>query len=73
MLGICAEDAGAGIAALKAWVSALKLPRGLLHGADEGGVPIDMDTFGPVYIKYNSLASATDPAGKPRVGWGVGG
>lgn len=52
MLGICAPSAQEGIAALKAWVTALELPRGLLHGMDKDGVPIDLS--GSVYIKYNS-------------------
>ena len=64
MLGICADDAAAGIATLKAWVSELHLPRGVLHGMDKDGVPIDMSEFGAVYIKYNSHSSASgDPAG----------
>eukprot|EP00536_Pseudo-nitzschia_multiseries_P006516 jgi/Psemu1/296271/fgenesh1_pm.139_\ len=52
MLGICASSAEEGVATLKAWVSALELPRGLLHGMDKDGVPIDLS--GGVYIKYNS-------------------
>lgn len=52
MLGICAASAAQGIATLKSWVTALSLPRGLLHGMDKDGVPIDLD--GAVYIKYNS-------------------
>jgi hypothetical protein len=52
MLGICASSTAEGIATLKAWVTALRLPRGLLHGMDVDGVPIEM-TQG-VYIKYNS-------------------
>eukprot|EP00966_Prymnesium_polylepis_P252283 5832592-Prymnesium_polylepis.1 len=63
-LGICASDATAGIQALKAWVTALGLPKGPLHGMDKGGVPLDMSTFGAVYIKYNSRpGSAADPPG----------
>ena len=38
MLGICAPDAAAGLAALKAWVTDLGLPRGKLHGLDIDGV-----------------------------------
>ena len=38
MLGLCAEDATAGVAALKAWTTALGLPRRLLHGMDTNGV-----------------------------------
>ncbi len=52
LLGICASSAEEGVAALKAWVTALSLPRGLLHGMDKDGVPIDLS--GGVYIKYNS-------------------
>jgi hypothetical protein len=52
MLGICAPNAQEGVAALKAWVTALALPRGLLHGMDKDGVPIDLS--GAVYVKYNS-------------------
>jgi hypothetical protein len=54
MLGLCADDAVAGVAALKAWVEGLRLPKGRLHGMDREGVPLDMASFGPVYIKYNS-------------------
>jgi Domain of unknown function (DUF1824) len=52
MLGICAPSLAEGIATLKAWVTMLKLPRGLLHGADKDGVQVQFD--GGVYIKYNS-------------------
>ena len=52
MLGICASSASDGIQALKSWVSALELPRGLLHGMDKDGLPLEIE--GPVYIKYNS-------------------
>ena len=52
MLGICASSIGEGIATLKSWVTALELPRGLLHGADKDGVPLEFS--GGVYIKYNS-------------------
>ena len=54
MLGICSDDASSGLAILKAWTRRLDLPRGLLHGMDDGGVPLDMRDFGAVYIKYNS-------------------
>ena len=63
MLGICADDATSGVAMLKAWVTALDLPRGVLHGMDRDGVPIDMSTFGSVYIKYNSHPTSQDAAG----------
>jgi hypothetical protein len=52
MLGICAPSAQKAIATLKSWVTTLELPRGLLHGMDKDGVPIELD--GGVYIKYNS-------------------
>ena len=71
ILGICAEDAMDGVAALKAWVTALGLPKGPLHGMDREGVPLDMSTFGSVYIKYNSLpppaGGLTDPPGTARL------
>ena len=64
MLGFCADDAAAGVAALKAWVTALGLPKGTLHGMDRDGVPLDMTTFGAVYIKYSSQSlSPGDPPG----------
>merc|ERR1712232_553347 len=43
-------------------VTALGLPKGPLHGMDEDGVPLDMSTFGPVYIKYNSNWANSDAA-----------
>ena len=52
MLGICASSTAEGIAALKTWVTVLELPRGLLHGMDENGVPLEIE--GGVYIKYNT-------------------
>jgi Domain of unknown function (DUF1824) len=52
LLGICASSASEGINALKEWVTTLQLPRGLLHGMDQDGVPLTFD--GGVYIKYNS-------------------
>lgn len=52
MLGICGKSPEEAIAALKAWVTALELPRGLLHGMDKDGVPLQLE--GGVYIKYNS-------------------
>lgn len=64
MLGFCASEAAEGVTALKAWVEALGLPKGLLHGMDVDGVPIDMSTFGAVYLKYNSEAGTSgDPPG----------
>eukprot|EP00527_Entomoneis_sp_CCMP2396_P009753 CAMPEP_0198136396 /NCGR_PEP_ID=MMETSP1443-20131203/51_1 /TAXON_ID=186043 /ORGANISM="Entomoneis sp., Strain CCMP2396" /LENGTH=245 /DNA_ID=CAMNT_0043797611 /DNA_START=48 /DNA_END=785 /DNA_ORIENTATION=+ len=52
MLGICASSAADGVQALKSWVTSLQLPRGLLHGMDKDGVPLELG--GAVYIKYNS-------------------
>jgi len=52
MLGICAASAEEGLVTLKAWVTALDLPRGLLHGMDKDGITLDIN--GAVYIKYNS-------------------
>lgn len=52
MLGICADSAEQGLGCLKSWVPSLQLPRGLLHGMDDNGVPIEIKDG--VYIKYNS-------------------
>lgn len=52
MLGICAPSQADGVDALKHWVNALQLPRGLLHGADIAGEPITIR--GAVFIKYTS-------------------
>jgi hypothetical protein len=52
MLGICASNIEEGVGALKSWVTNLQLPRGLLHGMDKDGVPLEFE--GGVYIKYNS-------------------
>ena len=52
LLGICAPTAQEGVSALKSWVVSLQLPRGLLHGMDRDGVPLELN--GGVYIKYNS-------------------
>jgi hypothetical protein len=57
MLGICASSTEEGVATLKSWVTALDLPRGLLHGMDEDGVPLEID--GGAYIKYKSGGSLT--------------
>lgn len=57
MLGICASSTEEGVATLKSWVTALDLPRGLLHGMDEDGVPLQID--GGAYIKYKSGGSLT--------------
>ena len=52
LLGICASSGAEGFDTLKSWVTSLNLPRGLLHGMDVDGKPVDMN--GGVYIKYNS-------------------
>lgn len=52
MLGICAPTASEGVQTLKSFTTNLELPRGLLHGMDKDGVPIDLE--GGVYIKYNT-------------------
>jgi hypothetical protein len=57
MLGICASSTEEGIATLKSWVTSLELPRGLLHGMDKDGVPLQID--GGAYIKYKSGGSLT--------------
>jgi hypothetical protein len=57
MLGICASSTEEAVRTLKAWVTTLQLPRGLLHGMDKDGVPIEIE--GGVYIKYNTGGSAT--------------
>lgn len=75
MLGICAQNSSDGIATLKQWVTALQIPRGLLHHpVDDDGGPLDMSTFGCVYIKYMSQPSAasTDPPGSASLN-GYGG
>jgi hypothetical protein len=57
MLGICASSTQEGIATLKSWVTSLELPRGLLHGMDKDGVPLEIE--GGAYIKYNTGGSST--------------
>ena len=59
MLGICAENVAEALLGLKTWVSGLDLPRGLLHGMDVDGVPIDPEELGSVYIKYNTGGAMT--------------
>jgi hypothetical protein len=73
MLGICADDAASGVATLKRWVESLRLPKGRLHGMDRDGVPLDMDGFGPVYIKYNSGATSTGSSAGDAMLNGYGG
>lgn len=57
MLGICASSVEEAVGTLKAWVTCLQLPRGLLHGMDKDGVPVEIE--GGIYIKYNTGGSAT--------------
>lgn len=59
ILGICAENVPEALLGLKTWVSALDLPRGLLHGMDVDGVPINPEDLGSVYIKYNTGGAMT--------------
>lgn len=73
MLGICADDAATGVATLKRWVEGLRLPKGRLHGMDRDGVPLDMDGFGPVYIKYNSGTTSTGSSAGDAMLNGYGG
>jgi len=55
MLGICAENVAEGLMGLKTWVDALALPRGLLHGLDVDGRPMENpESLGSVYLKYNT-------------------
>lgn len=55
MLGICAENVQEGLMGLKTWVNALALPRGLLHGLDVDGKPMENpETLGSIYLKYNT-------------------
>ena len=55
MLGICAENVQEGLMGLKTWVDALTLPRGLLHGLDVDGQPMENpESLGAVYLKYNT-------------------
>lgn len=57
MLGICAENTEEALQTLKHWVTGLRLPRGLLHGGDVDGVPIEIQ--GAVYIKYSTGGAMT--------------
>ena len=59
MLGICAENVPEALLGLKTWVTGLELPRGLLHGMDVDGVPINPEELGSVYIKYNTGGAMT--------------
>ena len=57
MLGICAENVNEALAGLKLWVGSLELPRGLLHGMDVDGVPVELE--GAVYVKYSTGGAMT--------------
>jgi len=59
MMGICAGSTTDALAALKSWVTGLSLPRGLLHGMDVKGVPIDPAELGAVFVKYNTGGTLT--------------
>ncbi len=59
MLGICAGSPDEALQTLKGWVAGCNLPKGLLHGMDVQGVPIDKSEFGAVYIKYMSRGVKT--------------
>ena len=48
-LGFLASDVREAKTALGEWVRALNLTRGLLTGADENGVPIEVP--GPIFVK----------------------
>eukprot|EP00966_Prymnesium_polylepis_P172208 3981921-Prymnesium_polylepis.1 len=56
MLGICADDAAAGVGGLKAWVGSLGLPRGVLHGMDRDGVPLDSAPRAPKPLGRRTVA-----------------
>lgn len=59
MLGICAPNIGEALGALKTWVNCpdLKIPKGLLHGMDVDGVPIELE--GGIFIKYSTGGAMT--------------
>mmetsp|Transcript_13615 Transcript_13615/g.49493 ORF Transcript_13615/g.49493 Transcript_13615/m.49493 type:complete len:250 (+) Transcript_13615:39-788(+) len=61
MLGICASSSDVGLKALKSWTYNLGLPKGLLHGMDNNGVPVPL--AGPVFIKYNSISGDANVSG----------
>ena len=68
MLGFCADDAAAGVAALKAWVTALGLPKGTLHGMDRDGVPLDMTPLAQSHQVLVAVARPGDPPGGDPLG-----
>ncbi len=57
-LGIAAAQQGEAIKALKEWVRALSLTKGLLHGADVDGEAIEIN--GNVFIKYASVCGSAN-------------
>jgi hypothetical protein len=59
ILGIKAETGVVGLSALRAWVSSLSLPRGILTSYNDMGTEISYEDMlhQPVYIKYNSTDS----------------
>jgi len=59
MLGICSSSATDAVQALKTWVPALGLPKGLLLGLDVGGVPVDTALWNGAYVKYSTGGSST--------------
>ena len=57
-LGIAAPQQSAAVKALKEWVQALELTKGLLHGADVDGKPLEI--MGNVFIKYASACGSAN-------------
>ena len=57
-LGIAAPQQSAAVKALKEWVQALELTKGLLHGADVDGKPLEI--IGNVFIKYASACGSAN-------------
>jgi hypothetical protein len=55
-LGIMSETGTLALDILKLWINHLELPHGKLHGTDESGAEISVDSMMsiPVYLKYNS-------------------
>jgi len=72
-LGIMAESGVRGLGALRAWVSGLSLPKGVLRAVDENGLEVPLDKWNDqaVYIKYNS-SDRGDAYMKPYNGGYVG-
>lgn len=60
------------MAALKSWTAALSLPKGLLHGLDVNGDPVDVGSWSGAYAKYSS-GGATTFEELRRMGLGFGG